>query len=61
MTEASRILLARKDRDAEATRTLAIWKARRSFWFDSWDAEPHVMGGYRPSIAEQLRQLRVGR
>jgi hypothetical protein len=61
MTETSRLILQRRDREVEQIRLQAIWNARKTFYFAAWHAEPAILGGYRPSVAEQMRQLRLSK
>lgn len=50
-------LVERKDAEAETTRAEALWKARRTFWFDI-EGSAVIVGGRRPTLLEQLRQIR---
>lgn len=57
------LIIAKKDREAEHTRTAAIWKARKTMWygFDAWTS-PLVLAGRRgESLAQQLKALRETR
>jgi hypothetical protein len=51
-------LIEQREHEAERTRAAAAWKALRTGYWGTWDAQPAIFGGYTLSPGQEFRRLR---